>query len=381
MLRYPRPVVALVCSAALAGCGGGGSSGSGNPPPGGTVAIGSVTGPAYLQAGVNSPSTYVYSAAVTGSSDKTVLWSVDDSSLATISASGVVTPSAAQTGTLTITAAAHADPSQTSTLKVNVVDWILAGSDPRLIDDSGATAANLMPIASGYENCSWAYDHLKFICVDGMGLQQDAFYVFQTDGTQTGTTKTATIDLSGVSGLVWAGYPRYSPDGSQLLFQATAFSGFNVYIGPTVMDSAGKTQPRMIASEATLFDPTFSSPRFSPDGKQVLYAQSSGLWIVNADGSSPHNLAPAPATQGLLSPDGSTLYYASGGCLYKAPANGAGPVCIVNGVQYLMDISPSGAELVFLANSGISTTGGDIYIVDNDGSNLRQTYGLDWAAW
>src|ERR1035438_6421098 len=120
----------------LSGCGGGGSqTGTGiqtSPPLG--VSIGAIAGPDHLQIGVRSPSTYVYSATVSGSSDTAVVWSVDNPSVAMIAAgTGVATPSASATGTVTITATAHADTSKTATLQVNVVDWILADYNAFLI--------------------------------------------------------------------------------------------------------------------------------------------------------------------------------------------------------------------------------------------------------
>ena len=367
-----------------AGCGGGGQSGSVGPSQ--EVSISGISGPDHLQIGVSSPLTYVYSATVTGSSDKSVEWSVDDTSLATIDAStGVVTPSTSKTGTITISATANADASKRSTLQVKVVDWILADLDAYLLigkNGSYLSWGSLFPSLDSYEDCNWSADSLKFICDDGSSQSQTAFYVFTTDGSMEGTRQIATVDLSGVSGLSWAGLPRYSPDGSRIVFSGSMFVGLNFYMGPMVMDASGTKPPQMLASDPVIFDTTLSSPRFTPDGREVIFAQSTGLWIVNADGTNVRQLAPAPAIQGLFSPDMSSLYYSANDCIYKANTDGSNPVCIFSGnVAALMDISPNGTTLVFAGPEVISTTGGNIYTVNTDGSNLQQTYGLDWASW
>lgn len=370
-----------VAAGLVAGCGGG-QSGSENPPQG-NVTISAITGPDHLQIGVNSPATYVYSATVNGSSDTAVVWSVSDSSLATIAAStGVATPSATNKGMVTITAAAHADPTKTATLQVNVVDWILADYDAYLLNGGRGAYGSLLPTIDSYEECSWSTDHLEFICSNGTTETPTAFYIFKTNGTTAGTTLIGTINLPTANGLLFASYPRFSPDGSNIVFLGSQSTGLSVELGPFIVGTSGTAAPKLIATDPDFFDPTFSSPRYTPDGSEILYAQLTGLWIVNVDGSNPHMLVPALAGQGLFSPDMSTLYYASNGCIYKANIDGNNPVCIYSGdVDELMDISPNGKSLVYAGPEVISPTGGNIYTVNSDGSNPQQTRGLDFASW
>ena len=263
-----------------------------------------------------------------------------------------------------ITAKAHADASKQSTLQVNVVDWILADYDADLINGEGGSYGSRLPLTGSYEECSWAFDHLKFICIDGASQAQTAFQIFETDGSTTGTKQIATVDLSWVQGLVSAGYPRFSPDGTKIVFSGSEMSGMSLEEGPFIVDAAGKTAPVLVVSDPTLFDTTFSSPRFTPDGNEVIYAQSSGLWIVDSDGSNPRKLADAPASQGGFSPDMSALYYASGGCIYMADVDGSNPVCVFSGnVDRLMDVSPNGQYLLYAALQSVSPTGGNVCIV------------------
>ncbi len=376
--------ILAVSAGLLTGCGGsGGQKGSGNTE---VVTISAITGPDHLQIGVSSPLTYLYKATVSGGSDKAVVWSVDDASLATIdSSTGVATPSTKMLGMVTITATAQADTTKTAKLQVSVVDWIMADYDAYLlIGQNGAYLpwGSVLPQLDSYEECTWSHDHLKFICIDGSAQVENTFYVFQTNGMAAGTKQIGTVSLSSNPNLIWATNPRFSPDGNHIVFAGSGTAGLALVQGPYVVDAAGKTAPILVANDPAFFDTTFMAPRFTPDSKEILYAEASGLWIANLDGSNVRNLAPPPASQGLISPDMTTLYYASNGCLFKANADGTSPVCILQGnVDAVMDISPDGNQLVIEGPEVISTTGGNIYVVNSDGTGLQQTYGLDYASW
>jgi hypothetical protein len=300
----------------VTGCGGGGGQSNTGGSSGGPVSISAITGPDHLQIGVKSPSTYIYTATVSGSSDKTIEWSVDYPSLATIDAqTGAVTPSNTQTGSITITAKAHADPSQSATLQVKVVDWILADYNAYLMNPQDGLNGSLLPASESWEYCSWNWDHLRFICPDAFGQQPTTFNIFQTDGTTAGTKQVGMIDFSKFSGLLWVGYPRYSPDGTKIAFLGEGANGLSFFSGIMVIDSAGKSAPTLIAADPDLMDTTESKPHFTPDGTAVIFGMSSGLWIANANGTNLVQLAPPPADQGMLARDSSALYYSANGCI------------------------------------------------------------------
>jgi hypothetical protein len=50
-------------------------------------------------------------------------------------------------------------------------------------------------------------------------------------------------------------------------------------------------------------------------------------------------------------------------------------------VVAVMDISPDGNQLVIEGPEVVSPTGGNIYVMNTNGSGLQQTYGLDFASW
>jgi subtilisin family serine protease len=78
--------------------------------------------------------------------------------------------------------------------------------------------------------------------------------------------------------------PRYSPDGSKIVFQSFRDGNNEIY----VMNSDGSAQTRLTNNPA--FD---STPSWSPDGTKILFTStrdnpmSPSLYVMNADGSSP----------------------------------------------------------------------------------------------
>ncbi len=138
--------------------------------------------------------------------------------------------------------------------------------------------------------------------------------------------------------------PRWSPDGSKLVFMipdscpnAPSIVGSVVTINA---DGSGLTTLATNASER-------ATPDFSPDGTQIAYAAStsdgSNTWIVrmNADGTSPVNLTSPGQMQAVeprFSPDGTKIAFVQG------PGTG-GPIWTMKTTDGsgLLQVTPTGA--------------------------------------
>jgi len=140
----------------------------------------------------------------------------------------------------------------------------------------------------------------------------------------------------------------FSPDGERIIF--TRFvdeAPVGVFV--TDLDGSGLVQ---VSPPDLLLDDTGFAGSWSPDGSQILFVaraaedQHKEIWIVDADGSSPHRFEITPACGGSFS-DAS-----SAGC-------------------YSPEWSPDGSMIVFTRSSSDGRTE-NIYIVNADGTGLRQ---------
>jgi Tol biopolymer transport system component len=107
----------------------------------------------------------------------------------------------------------------------------------------------------------------------------------------------------------------WSPNGARLLFmRGEPVEGGDRAI--FVSAANGRHQRLLLAGSRTL---EFASPRFSPDGRRIAFAEGGqGLYVMNSDGSDVHALFPCRSAQGCSvdaiawSPDGRTLAFAGG---------------------------------------------------------------------
>ena len=140
----------------------------------------------------------------------------------------------------------------------------------------------------------------------------------------------------------------FSPDGERIIF--TRFVD-EAPVGVFVAALDG-SEPVQISPPDLVLDDTGFAGSWSPDGSQILFVaraaedQHKEIWIVDADGSSPHRFEMTPACGGSFS-DAS-----SAGC-------------------YSPEWSPDGSMIVFTRSSSDGETE-NIYIVNADGTGLRQ---------
>lgn len=129
-----------------------------------------------------------------------------------------------------------------------------------------------------------------------------------------------------------------------------------------------------------------SNPRISPDGTQIVYTRgwvdkvndrrSSGLWIMNADGTKPRSLT--NGSNAIWSPDGTRI-------AFNSDREGIPQVYVMNAdgtaLRRLSDVwgeypawSPDGDRIAFESYMGGTTEFGDpnydVFVMDADGSGV-----------
>ena len=177
--------------------------------------------------------------------------------------------------------------------------------------------------------------------------------------------------------LAWPDSNEKQPDwariGSRIAFSSNRSSPAKHQIWTVNADGS---DPRRLTTD----DATHEAPRYSPDGSKILYLSNATgkreLWIMNADGTNQRALAliGLGISDPVWSPDGLQIAYVGCrrqlGCnIYRinADASGGSQVTSGNYQDWTPDWGPGG--IVFASNRNNSQ---GLWIIQPDGSSLRQ---------
>ncbi len=148
--------------------------------------------------------------------------------------------------------------------------------------------------------------------------------------------------------------PSWSPAGDRFLYVSDAAGPMSVWV--RAADGSGA---RPVAVYNAIDGGT---PRFSPDGRQIVIRGASGIETVSASGGRPVPVY-APAVPGRLycwSPDGEWIWFTDRGQIRKVAGQGGQPVAVKDfpGSAALVDCSPDG-RVAFRARDGVHVMSAD----------------------
>ncbi|HEV2690271.1 MAG TPA: protein kinase, partial [Bryobacteraceae bacterium] len=175
-----------------------------------------------------------------------------------------------------------------------------------------------------------------------------------------------------------------SPDGTKVIY-ATGTANFD--IREFSMD--GKTVRPLVESSLQNI-----SPHWSPLDSSLVYIRNyslnSEIWTRSSDGARDTLLVKSDKlylASPRFSPDGRQIAYADGGSLFTMLAAGGRPVSILKGdpaLVFALDWSPDGASLAFIETLGpkirlmrVPASGGAATAIDDDAS--RNFFGIRWS--
>ena len=156
--------------------------------------------------------------------------------------------------------------------------------------------------------------------------------------------------------------PVWSSGGRQIAFLRRGVSNFDL----DVVNADGSGQRTLIHGA------TREPPSWSPDGLKIAFESPNSVYTVNADGSGRQRLA-RDGRDPAWSPDGRTIAFFSGAKIYLMNADGSEHRALTRPQAEPRDLawSPDGRKLAFLQRRGCGPGCFDIYVVNSDGSGLR----------
>jgi TolB protein len=183
-------------------------------------------------------------------------------------------------------------------------------------------------------------------------------------------------------------YPAWSPDGRRIAFASGRDGSSGIYV-----INVDGTEQRLLMPAAVTYPAQLA---WSPNGERIAFtiehpkapaAQTRNLeiYIVNADGSGQRRLTRSPAWDDApaWSPDGRTIAFVSDVSIYVMNADGSGQRELTPGGSPAW--SPDGRKIAFVRGDLPRDGNSDLYVVNADGRDLRRltrSPAWDWApAW
>jgi len=193
-------------------------------------------------------------------------------------------------------------------------------------------------------------------------------YLMRPDGTH----------VSRIARTGEAAQPSWSPDGKALVFaelRGGALQGISVVAFPS------RRVRRLTAHKTEIWD---SSPRWSADGTRVVFqrqtAEGTGVYVMRRNGKGIHRLSASDGAYPTWSPDGHWIAFVAGppGAqqLFKMRASGRGRIQLTHATGSALDPdwSPNGKRLTYVV---VRDRNYDVYVIGANGREQRRLTTLD----
>ena len=167
--------------------------------------------------------------------------------------------------------------------------------------------------------------------------------------------------------------PDISPDGRQIVFCSTRITDTNPEgdLEIFVMDADGTNATQLTSNGAGVND---AWPRWSPNGKQIVFHSNIDgnfeIYLINADGTDLTRVTDYPGIEQFpeWSPDGKQLAIRRDTDIYLIDTDGTNPIRLTNDapVDQMASWSPNGKQIAFMSGrEGYCS----VFVMNSDGSD------------
>ena len=221
-------------------------------------------------------------------------------------------------------------------------------------------------------------------------LNENLVFCHKIGGEENEHREICTVNIDGINynrltdNNVWDLYPTWSPDGTKIAFLSFREDDLDIY----TMDADGSNVEKLFNSGTHDGDIHWESDK-------IVFTSNSSIWMINEDGSEPREIT-YPPQQGewgeanlpfgdydpRLSPDGQKIIFSrleddrsvhGNYNIFTIFINGSGETRLTNTgySQGLTSWSKSGYKIVFIVAAIDDLGKYDIYMMNSDGTNLR----------
>ncbi len=310
-----------------------------------------------------------------------VTWTSSNTGVATINSAGMATSKAAGSTTIEATSKGISG-SATLTVAPPVSAGEIAfvssrdgSSQVYVMNSDGTNERRVTSLTGGGLNPFWSPSGGKIVFTSWRDTYNELFIV-NSDGS--GEAQLTTKDNK------WNDYPSWSPDGSKIAFVSYRTGKTQIY----TMNADGSNQTRL-TNATTPYDTgtiTFMSPSWSPNGNLIACETSwshsgggqddaGGIYVFSVGNGTYSQLThSADDHDAVWSPDGTRIAFwrtnssnADGGDIYIMNSDGSNQTRLGQGVN--PSWSPDGSKIAFVSER--DGKGGRLWVVNSDGSGEK----------
>jgi len=314
---------------------------------------------------------------------RSVTWSSDSRTVATVSDSGLLT--GAGLGATTVTASAGEAHGQVTVTVSSIANFPIVFNGMGGIEVMAADASQrTVLIPNGFIEPAWSRDGVRLALTRADDFFGCSIYTVYADGSRMlRLTESYGCDHS----------PAWSPDGTKIVFASGDLMCFDDCRVSIYVASVDGSSVVPLAGTGSGWN---TRPSWSPDGTRIAFERwdwstvDADIYVMNADGSGAVNLTNQPGfdTEPAWAPDG-TLAFVRNGDIWVMNADGSGATNLTANLGFESNPawSPDGSKILFVSSVHNWCLYPDptcyhldaaLYVMNRDGSGVQRLTAGDY---